>query len=79
MGGSGVDEDYDGETLSPSGLDWLFHHTDSEPDRVLHCETTLLVDKNNSILISETIKFNKSSFLLIHNISSVIKIIVTTR
>ncbi|XP_014279000.1 pecanex-like protein 1 isoform X1 [Halyomorpha halys] len=36
---SSVDEEYDGETLSPSGLDWLFHNTDSENERHHHYES----------------------------------------
>uniref|UniRef100_A0A146LST4 Pecanex-like protein n=1 Tax=Lygus hesperus TaxID=30085 RepID=A0A146LST4_LYGHE len=37
--GPSVDEEFDGEVLSPSGLDWLFHNTDSENERTHPCDT----------------------------------------
>ncbi|XP_014242647.1 pecanex-like protein 1 isoform X3 [Cimex lectularius] len=36
MASRGVSEDYDGEALSPSGLDWLFQNTDGENEPTLH-------------------------------------------
>ncbi|XP_073980876.1 pecanex isoform X2 [Rhodnius prolixus] len=40
--GPSVDEEFDGEALSPSGLDWLFHNTESDNERTLPCETRQL-------------------------------------
>jgi hypothetical protein len=35
--GSGVDTVPPAEVPSLVGLDWLFEHTDSEPDDAVHC------------------------------------------